>query len=78
MLAAARLKVTTVLNATELNAVAAPEGRPRITLRIRLPSRTVTAEIARQVAAQGTNGNPPSRRRQHRGRAAGPPHRPAT
>jgi len=45
-LTASRLKVTTVLNATELLAVPAPEGKPRITLRIRLPDRTITAEIA--------------------------------
>jgi hypothetical protein len=45
-LTASRLKVTTMLNATELLAIAAPEGKPRITLRIRLPGRTVTAEIA--------------------------------
>ena len=38
--------LTTVLNATELNAITAPEGKLRITLRIRLPDRTVTAEIA--------------------------------
>lgn len=45
-LTASRLKVTTVLNATELNAIPAPDGKPRITLRIRLPERTITAEIA--------------------------------
>jgi hypothetical protein len=45
-LTASRLKVTTPLNADELNAVPAPEGQPRITLCIRLASRTVTAEIA--------------------------------
>jgi hypothetical protein len=45
-LTAARLKVTTVLNATELLAITAPDGEPRITLRIRLPDRTVTAGIA--------------------------------
>jgi hypothetical protein len=45
-LTAARLRVSTILNATELLAIAAPEGKPRITLRIRLPDRTVTAEIA--------------------------------
>jgi hypothetical protein len=45
-LTAARLKVTTTLNADELLAVPGPESKPRITLRIRLPDRTVTAEIA--------------------------------
>ena len=45
-LTAARLKVSTTLNANELLAVPAPEGKPRITLRIRLPARTLTAEIA--------------------------------
>jgi hypothetical protein len=45
-LTAARLKVTTVLDAAELNAIPAPDGKPRITLRIRLPDRTITAEIA--------------------------------
>jgi hypothetical protein len=42
-----QLKVTTTtLDAAELLAITAPEGKPRITLRIRLPDRTVTAEIA--------------------------------
>ena len=45
-LTAARLKVTTILNTDELNAVSPPNGKPRITLRIRLPDRTLTAEIA--------------------------------
>jgi hypothetical protein len=45
-LTATRLKVTTTLNGEELLAVPAPEGKPRITLRIRLPDRTLTAEIA--------------------------------
>jgi hypothetical protein len=45
-LTAQRLKITLVLNATELNAIAAPEGKPRITLRICLPERTLTADIA--------------------------------
>ena len=45
-LTAARLRVGTILNATELLAIVAPEGKPRITLRIRLPDRTITAEIA--------------------------------
>jgi hypothetical protein len=41
-----RLKVTLVLNAAELLAIAAPNGKPRVTLRIRLPDRALTAEIA--------------------------------
>ena len=39
-------RVTTTLNANELLAVPAPEGKPRITLRIRLPDHTVIADIA--------------------------------
>ena len=45
-LTAARLKVSLTLNAAELLAVPAPAGQPRITLRIRLPGRILTAEIA--------------------------------
>lgn len=45
-LTATRLKVTTVLNATEVLAVPAPDGTPRVNLRIRLPDRVVTADIA--------------------------------
>jgi hypothetical protein len=45
-LTASRLKVTVVLNAAELLTVPAPEGKPRISLRIALPGRTVTADIA--------------------------------
>jgi hypothetical protein len=45
-LTAARLKVFLTLNAAELNTIAAPEGRPRVSLCIRLPDRTITAEIA--------------------------------
>jgi hypothetical protein len=44
-LTAARLKVGLTLNAAELNAVKVPD-KPRITLRIRLLDRTLTAEIA--------------------------------
>jgi hypothetical protein len=43
-LTAARLKATTKLDGSEL--LTAPEGKPRITLRIRLPDRTVSADIA--------------------------------
>jgi hypothetical protein len=45
-LTAQRLKVTAVLDATELLSINAPDGKPRITLRIRLPERTLTADIA--------------------------------
>jgi hypothetical protein len=45
-LTASRLKVTTTLDAAELAAVRAPNGKPRITLRIRLPDRILTADIA--------------------------------
>jgi hypothetical protein len=37
---ATRLKAPLVLNTAEVNAVPAPEGKPRITLRIRLPGDT--------------------------------------
>jgi hypothetical protein len=45
-LTATRLKVTATLNAAELLAINAPNGKPRVTLRISLPGRFVTAEIA--------------------------------
>lgn len=45
-LTARRLKVTLVPDAFELLAIEAPNGKPRITLRIRLPDRTIAAEIA--------------------------------
>ena len=45
-LSAKRMKVTVVLDANELLAVPAPEGKPRVVLRIGLPDRTVTADIA--------------------------------
>jgi hypothetical protein len=45
-LTAARLKVTLTLCAAELNAIKALNDWPRLTLRIRLPDRTLTAEIA--------------------------------
>ena len=35
-----------MLNASEMLAINAPEGKPRNVLRIRLPDRTVTADIA--------------------------------
>jgi hypothetical protein len=43
-LRAARLRLTLTLNAAELSAI--EKEKPRITLRIRLPVRTLTAEIA--------------------------------
>ena len=46
MLAATSLKVSTTIAPAELLAVPAPEGKPRLTLRVRLPDRTVTADIA--------------------------------
>ena len=45
-LTAQRLKVTLVLNADELRAVPAPDGKPRVTLRIPLPDRKLSADIA--------------------------------
>jgi hypothetical protein len=46
MLTATKLKVTMVLKADELLAVPAPEGKPRVVLRVQLPDRTVSADIA--------------------------------
>ena len=40
------LKCTVALSPAEILAQAVPEGRPRIVLRIRVPDRTVTADIA--------------------------------
>ena len=45
-LAAKRLKVTTTLDPTALLDIPVPEGQPRVTLRVRLPNRTLTADIA--------------------------------
>jgi hypothetical protein len=45
-LTASRLKVSTTLDATELLAITAPEGKPCVSLRIRPSDRTVTAESA--------------------------------
>jgi hypothetical protein len=45
-LTGARLKVTTTLEADELLVVPAPGGGPRIALSIRLPERTLAADIA--------------------------------
>jgi hypothetical protein len=40
------LKCTVALSPAEILAQPVPEGRPRIVLRIRVPDRTVTADIA--------------------------------
>lgn len=45
-LTAQRLKITVALNADELLAVPPPDGKPRVRLRIRLPDRKLTADIA--------------------------------
>ena len=45
-LTAERLRIALTLNAAELNAIKAPKDKPRITLQIRLPNRTLIAEIA--------------------------------
>jgi hypothetical protein len=47
-LIAKKLKATVVLDAAELLVVPAPECKPRVTLRINLPGRFVTAELAAQ------------------------------
>lgn len=61
-LTAARLKISATLDAAELLTVLAPEGTPRMVLRICLPDRTLTAD----VAAKGV------RKAQSAIRAAGP------
>jgi hypothetical protein len=43
---AQRLKITTTLDAAELATVPAPEGKQRVTRRIKLPERTLSAEVA--------------------------------
>jgi hypothetical protein len=45
-LSATKLKVTLVLKPAELLAVPAPEGQARVVLEIKLPDRTVKADIA--------------------------------
>jgi hypothetical protein len=45
-ISARALKVTAVLDPTELAMLAVPDGRPRITLHVRTPDRTVTADLA--------------------------------
>jgi hypothetical protein len=54
-LTASRLKVTVVLNAAELSTVSAPQDQQRITLRIRLADRTITAEIAAKSLRKAQN-----------------------
>jgi hypothetical protein len=56
-LTAARLKVTTRLNARD-QALTAPEGKPRVTLRIRLPDRIVTSEIAAKSLGKAQTAKP--------------------
>jgi hypothetical protein len=41
-----KLKVTTVLSATDLLAVPVPEGKPRVVLRVQLPDRTLSVDLA--------------------------------
>jgi hypothetical protein len=43
---AAKLKVTMVLQPIELLGVAAPEGKDRLVLRVTLPGRVLSADIA--------------------------------
>lgn len=43
---AKRLKVTVVVDPAELAAVSAPDGKPRVKLRIQLPDRRLVADIA--------------------------------
>ena len=45
-LTASRLKITTMLNAAELLAIKPPHDQQRVTLRVQLPDRTITAEAA--------------------------------
>jgi hypothetical protein len=46
MLTAAKLKCTLVLKADELLTIPAPDGKPRVALRIKLPDRVLSADIA--------------------------------
>jgi hypothetical protein len=45
-LSATKLKVTVVLKADELLGIAVRDSAPRVFLRVQLPDRTVTADIA--------------------------------
>jgi hypothetical protein len=46
MLSATKLKVTVVLKPAELLAVPTPEGQARVVLQVKLPDRTVKADVA--------------------------------
>jgi hypothetical protein len=46
MLTSNKLKCTLVLKGEELLTIPAPEGQPRVTLRVKLPDRTISADIA--------------------------------
>jgi hypothetical protein len=46
MLTANQLKITVVLRPEELLTIPAPDGTPRIVLKIKLPDRTISADIA--------------------------------
>jgi hypothetical protein len=46
MLSANKLKCTLVLRADELLTQAAPDGTPRVVLKIKLPDRVLSADIA--------------------------------
>jgi hypothetical protein len=46
ILTASRLKVTIVLSASEMLGISAPDGTPRVVLRVQLPDRTVTVDVA--------------------------------
>jgi hypothetical protein len=58
-LTASRLKITVMLNAAELAAVTAPPtngaDKQRVTLRIRLPDRTISAEVAAKSLRKSQN-----------------------
>jgi hypothetical protein len=54
-LTASWLQVTTMLNAAELAAIAVPGGQRRITLRVRLPDRTISAEVAAKSLRKAQN-----------------------
>jgi hypothetical protein len=46
MLTSNKLKCTLVLKSEELLSVPAPDGKPRVVLRIKLPDRMLSADIA--------------------------------
>jgi hypothetical protein len=45
-ISAQKLKITVALRASELAPLAVPNGAPRVVLRIKLPDRTLTADIS--------------------------------